>query len=77
MPRTPPAACRNCGKVPEPDLPHGLCARCLMIRLLDGPVAEESPTEPSAAPRRLTRIIPPQPGGPDAPGANPPLPPSC
>jgi serine/threonine protein kinase/WD40 repeat protein len=29
------ATCRNCGKVPEPGSPLGLCSRCLMAQLLD------------------------------------------
>jgi len=55
MSRTSPPACRNCGKVPAPDLPHGLCARCLMVRLLDHPLAAESGTANTyVPPRRLS-----------------------
>ena len=35
MPVTMSAICRNCGKVPEPGSPLGLCSLCLMARLLD------------------------------------------
>jgi hypothetical protein len=70
MPRTSPAACRNCGKVPEPDSPHGLCARCLMARLIEGLRAEEPSIAPPAPFRRLTRISPPPPDEPGAPGAS-------
>ncbi|MEQ2006230.1 MAG: hypothetical protein ABMA26_05485 [Limisphaerales bacterium] len=59
MPRTPSPACRNCGKIPEPDLPHGLCARCLMVRLLDRPPGGDSAaSENPAPPRRLGRLVP-------------------
>ena len=59
MSRTPPAPCRNCGKVPEPDSPHGLCARCLMARLLDRPPHGESTASENPAPaRRLVQLGP-------------------
>ena len=45
MPLPQPAACRNCGQLPEPGSPLGLCSPCLMARLLDrasAPVPESA-----------------------------------
>jgi len=53
MPVTMSLICRNCGKLPEPGSPLGLCSRCLMERLLDVRPATSSAsgTKPEAAAR--------------------------
>ncbi|MBI5799384.1 MAG: hypothetical protein HZA92_01480, partial [Verrucomicrobia bacterium] len=49
--------CRNCGKLPEPGSPLGLCSRCLMERLLDVRPATSSvsSSKPEAAERTADR----------------------
>jgi len=50
------ATCRNCGKVPAPGSPLGLCPPCLMARLLDrAPKPEASAADDYEVLRRLAK----------------------
>lgn len=65
MPVTQSLICRNCGKLPEPGSPLGLCSRCLMERLLDAPrrpssvsgAKERTGTAPADKPFRVLREL--------------------
>ncbi|KAF0179281.1 MAG: serine/threonine protein kinase-related protein [Limisphaerales bacterium] len=50
MPVTQSPICRNCGKLPEPGSPLGLCSRCLMQRLFDARPATSSGRETKSGP---------------------------
>lgn len=65
MPVTQSLICRNCGKLPEPGSPLGLCSRCLMERLLDAPrrpssvsgAKERTSPAPAEKPFRVLREL--------------------